>query len=161
MLAPERRPEIRVGDAPPIPLTPLGARTVATPHLSLGLLPFLAVLFAHLLPRVLPRLILLLLILAARRLLHLTFVLLAFRMPVPALRPLHLLPLVLPSHLALISAPGFLIPPIVISPILRSRFIVAILGWRGSRRLLVLVFVLGDGQPCRGQQQRSENPTRD
>lgn len=107
-----------------------------------------------------PLLVLWLLILAVRRRLHLTLVLLAFRMPVPALR--RLLPsLVLRSDLAPLSALRFLIPPIVISPILRSRCILAILRWRRSLRPLVLGFVLGHRQPCPSQQQRSENPTQD
>jgi hypothetical protein len=160
MLTSEMRPEIRVRDAPLISLVPLGARTVAILPWSLGLRLLMPVLFVLLLLHVLPRLILLLLILvllilAARRWLHLTFVLLTFRMTVPALRRLLLLSLILRSHLPPVSAPGFLIPAIVISPILGSRFILVILCGRRSLRPLVLVFVLRDRQPCRSQQQAS------
>jgi hypothetical protein len=118
MFAAEVCAEIWIGDSATIAFSPLGPRVLPIGHLSL---------WSSLLMPVFFPLLLLSHVLLPFSLLHLTFVLLAFRVPVSTLRLLCRPPLVLRSHFVTIAALRFLIPPVfgpgLILVILRLRVV--------------------------------------
>ena len=131
MFAAKVRVEVRVRDPAAIAFAPLVPRVLPIRHLSLG--------SSLLVPVFLP-LLLLSHVLLPFWLLHLTFVLLAFRMPIPALRLLRRPPFVLRSRLAPIPALRFLISSVVRPSLLRrSSLFLPILR---LRVVLTFIFVL-------------------
>jgi hypothetical protein len=158
MLAPEMRVEVRLRDPPLIPFVTLGPRTLIALHLALR--PSLLV------PVFLPFL-LLTHVLLTFRLLHLAFVLLAFRMPVSTLRLLRWMSLTLWSHVVPVPAlwrfiPTFVRPclPLRMRLLLRPSLFLPIL-WLRIFGTFVLMFVLRRSQGAHTQQQRSTNPAHD
>jgi len=158
MLATEVCAEVRFRDPALIPFVSLGTCMLAALHLALRM--------GLLMPVFLP-LLLLSHVLTLLRLLHLAFVLLAFRMPISTLRLLRRPPLILRSHFVAIPALRRFIATLVrpclllrLCMFLRSSLFLAILGLP-TLRPLVVMFVLRNSHYGHTQQEASTNPAHD